>query len=150
MFVCVCVCVCVCARVRAKTRLMSLYSCSVWRENINKTCFLFSSWSTWKSNQPSGTRSLGSCRCYTSVTRPTSWASMGLSTAMEKSASAWSIWYLIFLICNGCRCVSTTFTLGASSVCFLVSFHVQPPFIHKDQFCWLFLMLSIFPLHCWL
>lgn len=66
-------------------------------ENINKTwCLLCSSWSTWRSNQPLGTRSLGSCRCYMSVTPPTLWASMELSTATEKSASAWSIWYLSF------------------------------------------------------
>lgn len=82
---------------------------------LNKTkCLLCSSWSTWRSNQPSGIRSLESCRCYMNVTPPTLWASTGLSTVTEKSASAWSIWYRP-LIFYAFHCVlSAVFTLIAA------------------------------------
>lgn len=99
---------------KTETQTTFSLSWSFCEECINKTqCLLCSSWSTWRSNQPLGIRSLESCRCYTSVTPLTSWASTELSTAMEKSASAWSIWCLS-LICYGCQCIYTVFTLSTA------------------------------------
>lgn len=94
-------------------KMISQYSGSVWYKQIKTWCLLCSSWSIWRSNLPLGTRSLGSCRCYTSATPPTLWASTGLSTVMEKSVSAWSIWYF-YLIFYGSQFICAAFTLSTA------------------------------------